>query len=180
MVQCYRSVLPSLVVLVFLAPIAAAQPPENDTCAGAVQMWSGGGCGFLYNGSTWYANDDYDPYVEDGGCTGIPAPGRDVTFWVELSMGGLIYMGVEARGWHPMMYVVTDCGDVAGTCQLGTGGQPEFAEIAFVASKAGIYYLILDGATVGGRGQFRMSGIVGSVLTAVEPVNWSTVKARSR
>ena len=115
-------------------------PIANDTCAGAIDVTSGG----TFTGDTTNANNDYSPIASGlGGCTGYTANSNDVTYRVTLGAGERLLAELDAS-WDASLYVVTDCAAAASTCVAGQdNGNPE--QIDFTATTAGTYFIVVDG-----------------------------------
>jgi hypothetical protein len=129
---------------------APQEPPVNDRCEGALALDR---CttGVVEGDLTWAAND-YDPGIPGPSCTNYTAAGRDVTYVLDLLAGDtvdLFYFG----GYDESFYIVTDCGDVSGSCVIGADATVGTGEtINWVVPADGTYYLIVDayGTNVGG------------------------------
>lgn len=175
-------VLPAAAGLAVLlaASGAFATPPENDTCETAIEMQSGGGCSFFYDGTTSGARDDYDPYdpVSGESCTGFAEPGPDVAFYADMYEGGLLQVIVNAAAWTPSLYVITDCGDPVSTCLAGDRDTGGGAFVLLLDLPAGRYYAIVDSG--GGSGPYSLDAVVGSFATAADAATWTSVKSLFR
>lgn len=90
-------------------------------------------------------NNDYSPNA--GGCTGFSANAEDRAYSVRLDAGDQLQVTVQPQaGYDPSVYLVSDCGDVAGSCVAGrdrVGGAAEI--LTALVQQTGTYYLILDG-----------------------------------
>jgi hypothetical protein len=126
-------------------------PPDNDLCSGAhpIDRCTIGSL----QGDTYAAHNDYDPGA-DGCADGYAEAGNDIAYVLDLVNGDivdLVYRQLEADA---AFYIVTDCGDVAGSCVIGADvtltGDAE--TIHWVVSGTGTYYLILDSYGAGSGG----------------------------
>ncbi|MFH1864931.1 MAG: hypothetical protein ABIK85_03535 [Candidatus Eisenbacteria bacterium] len=153
-------------------------PPTNDTCAGAIHI----PCGpFTITGSLEFANNDYDP--GSGGCTGYSAAGSDLVYYATLGAGDVLTVTMTTDGFDDSIYLITDCGDPAGSCVAGDDAYPDGSTFTFTATAGGTYYLVADAYS--GQGDFTLTGsitctsdpditVVKSASTASDPVNGST------
>lgn len=138
--------------------VSDTPPPENDTCAGAVVVPGAPGTSTWY-GDTTYAANDYDC---SAGCVGgLAHGGPDVAYAIDLAAGCRVCVTLNqgAMDWNGGIYLVTDCGDVNGTCQAGSSGWLPGGEneaFCFDNDVAGTYYIIVDGRTDGGSGPFQL------------------------
>ncbi len=141
---------------------------ENDTCDGAIRLLS---MPTSFSVNLCSAVHDYSPSI--GGCTGFDALDRDVTYWAALPIGGRIAVCVaNTPDTDLSIYLVTDCGDIDGTCVAGSdSGDPEC--IDYTAVVPNIYYLIVD--SYDGCGDVTVTV---SELTPTGAASFSAVKAR--
>ena len=90
-------------------------------------------------------NNDYSPNA--GGCTGYSANAEDRAYSVHLEAGQQLQASVAPEmGYDPSVYLVSDCGDVPGSCIAGqdrVGGGSE--TLTALVQQTGTYYLMLDG-----------------------------------
>lgn len=135
-------------------------PPVNDQCEGAIDV----SAGFSGVASTAEALDDYDP--GSGGCTGFQAAGPDIAYLVDLAPGYRVIATMDPVSYFDAsLYMVTDCGDVVGTCVVGDdSGNPE--SITYCSEEGGIYYIICDGYAAGSWGDFYFDVLVEPCPTA--------------
>ncbi|MBN2170450.1 MAG: hypothetical protein JW819_03900 [Candidatus Krumholzibacteriota bacterium] len=147
------------------------EPPENDTCEGAILLPEGDS---FYQVDLCAATNDYSPL--SGGCTGYTANGPDVVYYVDLLPGGTISACENPTGGAYIdlaIYLITDCENVDATCVAGDdSGNPECIDYASV--DGGRYYLIVD--TYSGCGDVDITVNVFN-STPVQSSSWSTVKA---
>lgn len=129
-------------------------PPINDTCLGAIDVTGG----FSGMASTAEAHDDYDP--GDGGCTGYVAAGPDIVYLVNLMPGYRVIASMNPVPYFDAsLYLITDCGDPAGSCVVGDdSGNPE--TITYCSEAGGTYYIICDGYGAGSWGEFEFDVVV--------------------
>lgn len=118
----------------------SAAPIPNDNCNGAIDVTAGG----TFTGDTSNAQPDYTPIPSGfGGCTGYTALGNDVVYRVVLNPGERLQASLTAT-WDASLYMITDCGNPAGTCVAGQdNGNPE--TIDFTATTLGGFFLVVDG-----------------------------------
>jgi len=118
-------------------------------------------------------------------CTGYTANGPDAVADVYLAPGGSVEVHMDPDGaMDSSLYIITDCGDPAGTCVMGAdatlGGQEE--TLTFMSAEGGLYHIVFDAWTTTPSPQnVHAWGIVqGSAPTTVQPVTWGTIKAMYR
>jgi len=136
-------------------------PVVNDTCATAIDVSAGG----TFLGTTICAAGDYDGV----GCSPYTAAAPDAVYAITVNDGDnvdLVYTPIDY--YDPSFYVVSDCGDIAGSCidgaDSGLGGDPEYLNIDFAC--AGTYYIICDAWSTG-EGDFQLD----VVITPAVPVD---------
>jgi hypothetical protein len=145
--------------------------PANNTCEGALPLPLGETFTFDNCGAT----NDYDPTSD--GCTGYAAVGIDVVYYVDLIADQQFTISASSS-YDTSIYLVTDCGDVVGSCMAGDDvyGEPEM--IIFDAGEnPGRYYMIFDGYSSTGEGIWEVTtdGVV-----ATDPVSFDGLKALYR
>ncbi|MFH1688739.1 MAG: hypothetical protein ABIE42_00700 [Candidatus Eisenbacteria bacterium] len=150
-------------------------PPANDTCVGAVCI----PCGpFTVTGNLEFAANDYNP--GSSGCTGYSATGGDVVYYAMLAAGDALTVTMTTDGFDDSVYLITDCGDPAGSCVAGDDDYPDGSTFTFAAASTGTYYLVADAYS--GFGDFTLTGsitctgepdiaVVKSATTSFDPVN---------
>ena len=130
------------------------EPFSNDTCEGALDMqalfddeaigWFSPTCDTPYN---YYTN------TYDGGCAPWGAPGTDQVYSIYLTAGETFtasvvdYYTQDTSDVDYVIYVVTDCADLAGTCIAAADdaySPPNAEYLTFDAPADGVYYFILD------------------------------------
>ena len=130
------------------------EPFANDTCEGALDMQSL----FDEDADGWFSPTCDTPFLYysntyDGGCAPWGAPGTDQVYSIYLTAGEtftatvLDYFTQETSTVDYVIYVVTDCADLAGTCMAAADNayEPPNAEsLTFDAPADGVYYFILD------------------------------------
>jgi len=164
----------------YLAPPA---PPENDDCAGALAH--GYAIGpvpgpFQLGGDTSLAGNDY-PLPLAGSCTGSSHTGRDVVWRVEIPAAHELTATMTTVGhWDDMLFLMTDCGNPAGTCVAGDRGFPDGATITHGNPGPAplVAWLVVSGFG-DAAGEFVVDG---SILpeVAVEAATWGRTKAAYR
>lgn len=136
-----------------------AAPIANDTCNGAIDVTAGG----TFSGDTTNASNDYSPLASGfGGCTGYTANSNDVVYRVVLQPGERLQASLDAS-WDASLYMITDCGNPAGTCAAGQdNGNPE--QIDYTAQTLSGFFLIVDGYG-SARGAYTLSVSVSPPVT---------------
>jgi hypothetical protein len=150
-------------------------PPPNDVCSGAIGIPYGA---FSIDGTTDFANDDYDPYddVNYTSCTGYSAAGGDVVYCIQLIQGESFEVTMSTGGlWDDSIYLITDCDDPVNSCVIGDDAYPDGSGFVYTADATGTYYLIVDAYS--GGGNFNISGVNGGGPSGVEASTWGGVKA---
>ncbi|MCK4658300.1 MAG: hypothetical protein KAV82_02155 [Phycisphaerae bacterium] len=114
---------------------------NNDTCETATVV----NCGDVLAGETNAGlNNDYDP--ESGGCTGYAEAGPDAVYSLAVADTQEVTVAMTNLDYDAALYVVTDCGDVVGTCVAGSdnccGGADE--GLMFDAEAGITYFIIAD------------------------------------
>ena len=146
--------------------VAITTPVTNDTCATAVDVSAGG----TFSGSNECAANDYDVLSD---CIEYATGGADVVYAITVNDGDTVDLVLTPLStWDPALYVVSDCGDAAGTClggaDAGLNGDPEYATLTFAC--AGTYYIMADswyGTPTYGEGDFDLD----VVITPAVPVD---------
>jgi hypothetical protein len=135
-------------------------PPNHDTCAGARVLPRGS---FSFADNLDAATNDYDP--GPGGCLSEPGTIRDVVYRADLNPGDGITLSMVGNGdWDEALYLVTDCGDVTGTCVAAGSRDGEGVRLDYVSASGGVFYLICDSYGPGAM-PFTLAGELGDVLT---------------
>ncbi|MEZ4389420.1 MAG: hypothetical protein R3D98_17905 [Candidatus Krumholzibacteriia bacterium] len=143
-------------------------PPANDTCDGAIDL---AGSPLYFEVDLCQYTNQYSP--ESGGCTGYTANGPEAVYMAELAAGDEVFFSMDVVEGNAdlAIYLVTDCGDIAGSCVAGDdSGNPE--EFTYTIPADGVYYLMLD--------TYSGCCVVGVTLNqpvATEAHSWSQVKA---
>lgn len=141
--------------LLFTECVVTQDPPENDTCDGAlaIERCTEG----VISGDLSFAVANYDPGVPGPSCTGYAAAGNDVTYVMNLEQNdvvSLFYFG----GYDESFYIVSDCGNVSGSCLIGADDTVGTGEtIDWVVPADGTYYLIVDAYGGGAGGAFELT-----------------------
>jgi len=121
-------------------------PGAGDSCAEPFVVES---IPFTANGSTIDATNLYAYSYEEcpGTDSGAGDGSSDHVFLIDPPKSGN-YEFILDNDYDGAMYLVTDCGDVDGTCVMGAEEVGSWAEETFVAylEKWTSYYLIVDGA----------------------------------
>jgi hypothetical protein len=128
-------------------------PPPNDVCETATPV----SCNTLLAGETnQYAIDDYD---SGSLCTDYSSAGPDVVYSFIAPGSGTVTVDMDNLGFDASLYVVTDCGDIAGSCVAGAddalsgGGE----QLSFESETGVTYYIIADKYGSGGGGAFDLN-----------------------
>lgn len=135
--------------------IIAAEP--NDQCSGAILLT----CGNInLSGTTAFAANNYTFTDSATSCTGYLEEGRDLVYLVNVAAGDSIWLDYD-NTVDGAIYIVTDCGNVQGTCVAGVDDaleptDPEFLRYKFATG--GLYYVILDSYGENTGGTFTLNG----------------------
>lgn len=133
------------------------RPPDNDTCAGAIDLAVAPGLAGSYTGSTCAALDDYAPSCLGG--SGDRGP--DVVYRLVLPEPRFVMLSTEGTRFDTALSLYN--APVGGTCpgtevecndDSAAGAEVQYSEISRTLS-AGTYYVVLDGKD-GARGEFRL------------------------
>lgn len=117
---------------------AACDMPTGDRCFDAVTLASTD----TFTGSFTDYSADLDPGV--GGCIlddGLTQPGPDAVFEITLNGGDLLTADLTTTAFGASMYMLTDCGDPAGSCAWAA---PRADQMEFYAPTSDTYYLVVD------------------------------------
>jgi Cys-rich repeat protein len=130
-------------------------PATGETCADPLPIT----CNGTYNGDTTGMADDYAPTTT--ACTGTAAAaGADQVWEVTLGAGEQITASMDAA-FNAVLYLVSDCGDIDGTCLDGSdSGNPE--TISYASPGGGTYYLIADGRFSTSEGPYTLDVAIGN------------------
>jgi hypothetical protein len=138
-----------------------ADPPPGDICAFPISVPAG--YYWAYSGDLALYANDYDPGVPGPSCTGLPAPGKDAVFAIEMHCGEWLNVHLEPTGFDGALYIVTDCTDPTGTCVSGSdeegSGASESAGMEVFTSQT--YYVIVDARDAAASGTFDISFDIG-------------------
>lgn len=142
------------------APTGPLDAPPNDQCGGAIPI----PCGNIsLSGNTINAANDYDFPDTTLSCTGYSAGGHDVVYSFAATAGDSVWLRYQSSA-DASMYIVTDCGNVTGSCVAGSdntrSGDTESLNYGFKTT--GTYYLILDSY---GQNTFGTWTLVGQFLS---------------
>ncbi|MBN1826239.1 MAG: hypothetical protein JW958_08230 [Candidatus Eisenbacteria bacterium] len=153
-------------------------PQEGETCAFPLDLCAYAGGDFEIPYSTLLAEDDYS--TDFGGCTGYTAHGGDIVYSVTLDPGGLIDV-TQTGDYDMVLYLVTDCEDVVGSCVAGSDNccSGIIETVTYTSEFGGTYYLIVDGYTGEGSGSL-VGTVTGCAGVASENESWGGVKNRFR
>jgi hypothetical protein len=116
--------------------------PVNDLCSGAIQI----PCGNInLSGHTEFATNDYTFTDSVTSCTGYYEDGRDVVYKFVAEAGDSVWLKLWTLA-DGALYIVTDCGNVQGTCVRGADEMQTNATeyLGYTFPSAGTYYLIID------------------------------------
>jgi len=160
-------------------PYGTAAGP-NDQCAGAIPLAGA----FDFTTDTCDDTNDYDPLAGNS-CTGFSAAGLDETYSVCLPPGGTIDLTFDEIDYDASIYLVTDCGNIVGTCVAGDDCFPEPCTDFITYTNTGIdaanYWLIVDGFGTSNCGHGQLTGVTDVCnATAVETATWGAIKALHR
>ena len=117
---------------------------EGDTCAAAIIV---GALPAMFQGDTSIANDDY--HFKTGSCAGVFSGNgkgsKDHAYLFIPSQSASYVVTLDPEpGYDSALYIVSDCGDVNGTCLSADEGFG--TEEIVLLMDAGIpYYIIVDG-----------------------------------
>jgi len=130
--------------------------PSNDTCAGTLPDISTGG---VFTGNTCAAANDWTY-----SCGGTMAGSPDVVFQLVIESPRDVVIDTASTSFDAMLFIRhagTCPGSTADRCDndSATGGQ---ARIQWSAMPAGTYWVILDGAGAGARGDYVLNVTVAS------------------
>ena len=161
--------------VLFVACCDPAAPPANDTCEGAIVIdrCSTG----VIEGASHCATNDYD-LLAGNDCTGWSCAGNDVTYVMDLEAGDVVDM-FYFGSFDESIYIVTDCADPVGTCQIGADDTIGSGETitAWVAPATGTYYVIADAFGTGSSGDFTIEYTITCPVTPNENMTWGKVKS---
>lgn len=88
--------------------------------------------------------NDYSP--NSGGCTGFTAAAADRAYSVAVSAGDQLQVTMDPDNYDASLYVVSNCGDINGSCVQGSDiGVADNEELFTVFPQSGTYYVIADG-----------------------------------
>jgi cysteine-rich repeat protein len=134
--------------------------PTNDTCAGALPDISTGG---VFVGNTCAATNDHSYTC---GMGGTPAASADVLFQLVLPATRDVVIDTVGTAFDAVLFLrhAGSCpGTTADRCDDNTaGGTPGQARITWTGMPAGTYWVILDGAGAGNRGNYVLNVAISS------------------
>jgi hypothetical protein len=156
--RLYFSITVSIALILFSAAVnlAPATRASGDDCSAATVI-NPALLPFVENSTTAGAANDIDP--GPGGCA--PGLGADVVYSFTPAATDTYTIGAtpSGAGFDLSLYVVTDCANPAGTCVAGANaqgfGKGEF--ITPVLTGGTKYFIVVDGASQEGGGDFRIS-----------------------
>ena len=149
------------------------EPPENDTCDGAIVL----PCGPVnVNGSTELANHDYTLNYGTS-CTGYSCSGNDVVYMMLLPGGADVDLTYTCA-FDNAFFISTDCSDPEGTCVVGADATVTGTEQITYTLPPGTYYVIVS-AYSSGYGPFTLTGNI-DCPQATKKSTWGKVKNRWR
>ena len=138
--------------------------PTNDACGGALTDISTGG---VFVGSTCAATNDYNY-----SCGATIGASPDVVFTLRIASPRDVVIDTIGSGFDAMLFIrrAGSCpGTTADRCDNNTaGGAPPQASITWTGMPAGDYWVILDSAGAGSRGDYVLNVFV---ATPPPPVN---------
>ena len=128
--------------------------PTGQTCEGAMPV---GPLPFAHDGDTTDATDDYT--YAAGACPGAQGGwglgGPDHAFRFDAPADGAYRFHVTGE-FGPTVYLVTDCGDVNGTCLAGEEAHAAAVEVQALLTAGAVVYAIVDG-WAGGSGPYTLT-----------------------
>ncbi len=163
--------------------IAPPTPPANDDCAGAIAgaFRLGPDVGsFQVDANSFFATHDYGLPLGTS-CTGFAHTGRDLVWEVHVPEQHHFVATMDTVGdWDDTLFLISDCGDPAGSCVAGERAFPDGAQVAMPNFGPGtaVYYLVASGWG-NEAGEFRLTGGI-HPGTSVEPTTWGRIKASYR
>ncbi|MBI5489950.1 MAG: hypothetical protein HY905_21620 [Deltaproteobacteria bacterium] len=130
--------------------------PINDTCGGSLTDISTGG---TFVGNTCAAVNDYS-----NTCGGTIGASPDVVFTLHIASPRDVIIDTVSSGFDGMLFIRhagTCPGTTADRCDDNSaGGSPGQARIQWTNMPAGDYWVILDGAGAGSRGDYVLNVFV--------------------
>ncbi|MFB3908618.1 MAG: PPC domain-containing protein [Candidatus Eisenbacteria bacterium] len=134
-------------------PNPCPQPPPNDLCSGAIELprCQNG----LISATTIAAANDYNPGDPGPSCTGYNENAKDVTYYMNLLAGDTVHLVYTTPAYDGAIYIVTDCENESATCVVGED-DPEPETIDWTATADGTYFVIADGFSTNGGGDFTL------------------------
>lgn len=148
--------LVGLVVSMSGGPALADRPP-GDNCGSPIPLQWGGDWG--YAGDLYSYANDYNPAQPGPSCTGSPAPGRDAVFAMDMGCGMGLVAGLNPENFDGSLYIVTDCGDISGSCVVGcdNAGVGAGEQVFFTPTTYRTYYIVVDAHDFWAGGAFELS-----------------------
>jgi len=163
----------AILLIILLAGVAGADPAANDTCADALYLIDQGFTSFDVDLCQF--NNDYD-LGSDSGCSSVPSPGPDAVWRATIRAGDEVQMFAYANDdVSPVIYIVTDCDDPAGSCVAASVDSEGTQVLDFVIDRTDIYYFIVDSTTGCGSVHVDMGGVLPAAAAS-----WSSVKSLYR
>ncbi len=178
--EIMKKLVIALTAMMLVAGLAMADDPcpvpENDTCAGALEL----PMGTTFTVNNCGANNDYDLPLGGDSCTGYPTHGLDLVYYVDLVENQELTV-TASTSYDNALYLVTDCSDIVNSCVAGVDEDTlNYTEtLVFDAADApGRYYLILDGySSFGPFGDWEVT--VGGVV-ATQQTTFDSLKSMYR
>jgi hypothetical protein len=154
----------------------APQPPDNDTCQGAIDN------GYFIlpgtialTGNNELAAHDYTlDYT--GSCTGYSCSGQDVVWVVDMEDGQVLDVTMTTTGWDDAIFLITDCADPQNTCVAGADDYPDGSTFSYTHAGAPTRFYLIVSAYSSGTGDFAVDGTL-SAAVAVESSSWGQIKS---
>jgi N-acetylmuramoyl-L-alanine amidase len=141
-------------------------PPSNDLCSNPATLPAGT---FVLMGTTCYAGNESDPYVE-GIATCVPdeAGGGDVFYQLAAQAGDTLKVEAQSGTFRPHLYLLDACGGSA-TCLVGNGPNEDenASQFSYVFGSSGTRYLVVDGLP-DECGTFAITGTFRGSVTGVD------------
>ncbi len=161
-----------LPLILMLASLAVADPVLNDTCDSAAYL-----ANIHHDFSINLCDYSNDYTMPDGSCVDGNGAGPDAVYrWTFPGTEAAQVTAETESGMPVSMYLITDCGDPAGSCVAGSTSTADTpALIDFSGLHGALYFLVID---TEGECDVVNVGLSGAVAT--DTPSWSTVKSLYR
>lgn len=133
----------------------AAQQPDNDRCAAAIDVAVTAAEVERYGDTTGYAND-LAPSVLPG-CAGSPEPGPDAVYRLTLTAGDTLHAELRTTGHDGALYLLDGC-SLTATCRGGADalGAGALDQATIAITTTGTYYLVVDASSATAAGCYAL------------------------